>query len=82
MRWANLVNELEKDCCEAQDLGYEFYYSWLIILIEFVAWKMPEGASFPNIEPTEPLTVHFSTLWYTNGMTKKWKSNAVFHGYY
>jgi len=28
--------ELEKDCCEAQDLGYEFHYSWLIILIAFV----------------------------------------------
>jgi hypothetical protein len=37
MNWANyLVKELEKDCCEAQDLGYEFHYSWLIILIAFV----------------------------------------------
>jgi hypothetical protein len=42
-----LVNELEKDCREAQDLGYEFHYSWWIILIEFVARKMPEGATFP-----------------------------------
>jgi hypothetical protein len=26
MNWANyLVNELEKDFCEAQDLGYEFH---------------------------------------------------------
>jgi hypothetical protein len=38
MSWANyLVNELEKYCREAQDLGYEFHYSWLIILIAFVA---------------------------------------------
>jgi hypothetical protein len=83
MNWANyLVNELEKDCHEAQDLGYEFHYNWLIILIAFVTWKMPEGATFPEIEPLEPLAARFSTLWYTNEMTKQWKSNVVFHGYY
>jgi hypothetical protein len=28
MNWASyLVNELEKYCCKAQDLGYEFQYS-------------------------------------------------------
>jgi hypothetical protein len=48
MNWANyLINELEKDCHEAQDLGYEFHYRWLIILITFVAWKMSEGATLP-----------------------------------
>jgi hypothetical protein len=27
MNWAiYLVNELEKDCCEAQDQGYEFHF--------------------------------------------------------
>jgi hypothetical protein len=56
MNWVNyLVNELEKDCREAQDLGYEFHYSWLIILITFVTWKMPEGATFPEIEPSESI---------------------------
>jgi hypothetical protein len=83
MNWVNyLVNELEKYCREAQDLGYEFHYSWLIILIAFVAWKMPEGATFPEIEPTEPLAAQFSTLWYTNDMTKQWQSNVMFHRYY
>jgi hypothetical protein len=83
MNWANyLVNELEKDCREAQDLGYEFHYSWSIILITVVAWQMIEGATFPEIEPTKPLAAQFSTLWYTNDMTKLWQSNVVFHGYY
>jgi hypothetical protein len=42
MNWENyLVNELEKYFREAHDLGYEFHYSWLIILIAFVTWKMP-----------------------------------------
>jgi hypothetical protein len=50
MNWVNyLVNELEKDFREAWDLGYEFHYSWLIILITFVTWKMLEGATFPEI---------------------------------
>jgi hypothetical protein len=52
------------------------------MLIAFVAWKMPEGATFPDIEPLEPLAVDFSILWYTNDMSKKWQSNAVFHDYY
>jgi hypothetical protein len=65
-----LVNELEKDCHEAQYLGYEFHYCWLIILITFIAWKMPEGATFLEIKPLDPLTVRFSTFWYTNDMMK------------
>jgi hypothetical protein len=83
MNWVSyLVNELEKDCREAQDQGYEFHFSWLLVLIAFVAWKMPEGATFPEVEPSEPLAARFSTLWYMNDMAKQWKSNAVFHAYY
>jgi hypothetical protein len=83
MNWASyLVNELEKDCREAQDQGYEFHFSWLLVLIAFVAWKMPEGAAFPEVEPSESLAARFSTLWYTNNMAKQWQSNVVFHTYY
>jgi hypothetical protein len=83
MNWANyLINELEKDFCISQDLGYEFHYIWLIILIAFVDFQMLEGATFLDIEPTKPLATHFSTLWCTNDMTKQWKSNVVFHEYY
>jgi hypothetical protein len=83
MNWENyLINDLEKDSRKAQDLGYEFDYSWLIILIAFVAWQITEGATFSYIEPTESLTAQFSTLWYTNEMMKQWQSNAMFHIYY
>jgi hypothetical protein len=83
MNWVSyLINELEKDYRKAQDLGYEFHFSWLIILITFVTWKMPKGATFIEIEPSEPLAARFSTLWYTNDMTKQWQSNAMFHAYY
>jgi hypothetical protein len=53
----------------------------LIILIAFVTWKMPKGVAFPEIKPLKPLATCFSTLWYTNDMTKQWQINAMFHGY-
>jgi hypothetical protein len=83
MNWAKyLVNQLELDCREAQDQGYEFHFSWLLILIDFISWEMPEGTTFPDIEPFEPLAAKFSTLWYSSDMNKQWQSNVVFHTYY
>jgi hypothetical protein len=83
MNWVKyLVNQLEIDCREAQDQGHEFHFSWLLILITFVAWELPEGATFPDLDPFEPLAAKFSTLWYSNDMRKQWKSNVVFHAYY
>jgi hypothetical protein len=65
-----------------QDQGYEFHFSWLLILISFIAWEMSEGATFLDIDPFEPLDAKFNTLWYSSDMNKKWKSNFVFHTYY
>jgi hypothetical protein len=63
MNWAiYLVNQLEKDCREGQNQGYEFHFSWLLILIAFIAWKMLKGVTFPDIELSEPLAVKFTTL--------------------
>jgi hypothetical protein len=83
MNWARyLVNQLEQDCHEAQDQGYEFHFSWLLILIAFIAWELPEGVTFPEIEPYELLVAKFTMLWYSSDMGKQWKSNTVFHTYY
>jgi hypothetical protein len=83
MNWAKyLVNQLELDYREAQDQGYEFHFSWLLILIAFVSWEMLEGVTFMDIEPFEPLVVKFTTLWYSSDMNKQWQSNVVFHTYY
>jgi hypothetical protein len=43
---------------------------------------MPKGATFLDIEPFDPLTAKFTTLWYSSDMGKKWQSNTVFHTYY
>jgi hypothetical protein len=83
MNWAKyLVNQLELDYREAQDQGYKFHFSWLLIFIAFITWEMSEGVTFPDIEPFEPLVVKFITLWYSNDMNKLWRSNDVFHTFY
>jgi hypothetical protein len=69
------------DCQEAQDQGYEFQFSWLLILIAFTAWEMPESVTFLDIEPFEPLAAKFTMLWYSSDMGKKWQSNIIFHTY-
>jgi hypothetical protein len=47
MNWVKyLVNQLELDYREAQDQGYKFHFSWLLILIAFIAWEMLEGVTF------------------------------------
>jgi hypothetical protein len=83
MNWVKyLVNQLEIDSREAQHQGHEFHFSWLLILISFVAWELLEGATFPDLDPFEPLAKKFITLWYSNDMRKQWQSNVIFHAYY
>jgi hypothetical protein len=83
MNWAKyLVNQLDQYCREAQDHGYEFIFSWLLILITFISWEMSEGATFPELEAYEPLAMKFTSLWYSSDMGKQWKSNVVFNTYY
>jgi hypothetical protein len=73
MNWVKYpVNQLELNYREAQDQGYEFHFNWLLILIDFIAWEMLEGATFSDIEPFEPLAVKFITLWYSSDMNKQW----------
>jgi hypothetical protein len=83
MNWSKyLEDQLELDCREAQDQGYEFHFSWHLILIAFIAWEIPEDVVFLETLPFEPLAVKFNTLWYTTYMSRKWQSNILFHRYY
>jgi hypothetical protein len=73
MKWASyLIKQLEQDFREAQDHGYEFHFSWLLILVAFLTWEMLEGATFLEVEPSEPLVARFTTLWYSSDMEKHW----------
>ena len=54
------MNQLDIDCREAQDQGHEFHFSWLLILIAFVAWELLEGTTFSDLEPFEQLAAKFN----------------------
>jgi hypothetical protein len=42
LRWVMyLLNLFFEDCRDAQDLGTEFHYSWLLILITLIGWREP-----------------------------------------
>jgi hypothetical protein len=42
MNWAQyLVNHLELDYREVKDQGYEFHFSWFLMLITFIVWELP-----------------------------------------
>jgi hypothetical protein len=73
---------LEKDCREAHEQGYKFHFSWLLILVAFVASEMLEGVTFLEVELSKPLSARFTTLWYSSDMVKQWQSNVVFYTYY
>jgi hypothetical protein len=74
MNWVKyLVNQLEIDCREVQNQGYEFHVSWLLILTTFIAWEMPKGATFPDTEPFDPLAGKFSMMWCSRDMNKQWQ---------
>jgi hypothetical protein len=55
---------------QRKDQGYEFHFSWLLILIAFFTWEMEEGATSPEVEPSEPLAARFTTMWYSSDMAK------------
>jgi hypothetical protein len=46
-----LLNLFLDNCKDVQDLGIEFHYSWLLILIAMIVWKEPKY-SFFSIRPT------------------------------
>jgi hypothetical protein len=74
MNWAKyLVNQIDQYCHKAHNQGYEFHFSWFLILIAFISWEMSKGVTFPKLEPFEPLAAKFTSLWYSSNMGKKWK---------
>jgi hypothetical protein len=71
LNWVKyLINQLDLDCRQAQDQGYEFHFSWFLILIAFIVWELPKGAMFPEIEPFKSLAVKFCSMWYSSDMNK------------
>jgi hypothetical protein len=44
MAWAHyILNEFIDDFLDAQNLGKDFHYSWILLLLAMVLWKAPQG---------------------------------------
>jgi len=58
-----LINKFIINCLDAQDLGREFHYNWVILLLAMVVWKPPPHQKYdqqlsvvPDIEITRAPT--------------------------
>jgi hypothetical protein len=54
------MNLFLDDCKDVQDLGTEFHYSWLLILIALIGSKEPPYSYFCD------RVGHFFAAWYTS----------------
>jgi hypothetical protein len=81
LSWAPyLLNIFIDDCKDVQDLGTEFHYSWLFILIVVIRWKEPKYSFFA----TRPTPCHGARYLSPGAASdsKNRKTNAtVFEGY-
>lgn len=79
--WASyLLNLFLDDCKDAQDLGTEFHYSWLITLIAFMGWKEPRYVVF-GIRPKPNRGVRYLLLRAKPEARRKKANGAIFEGY-
>jgi hypothetical protein len=67
MNWEMfLLNQFLIDCEEAQYKGFEFHYSWLLILITLSSWREPDDSQFLGVKEKPFLVVWYQNLWYTD----------------
>jgi hypothetical protein len=81
MSWASyLLNLFLDDCKDAQDLGTEFHYSWLITLIAFMGWREPRYVTFCT-RPKPNQGKRYSLLKATTSASHKRMNGSIFEGY-
>jgi hypothetical protein len=79
--WAPyLLNLFLDDCKDAQDLGTEFHYSWLITLIAFMGWKEPRYVVFCT-RPKPNQGARYLLLRARPEARRKKVNGAIFEGY-
>jgi hypothetical protein len=76
-----LLNLFLDDYKYAQDLGTNFHYVWLIILISLVGWGEPKyNGFFPR--PRKCHTTKYTTLWHTSDEKQSKANSSIFSMYY
>jgi hypothetical protein len=72
-----LVNLFLEDCKDAQDLGTEFHYSWLIILMDLIGWGEPKYNGFYQ-RLGKCHATKYTTLWHTSDPKKMKENSSMF----
>jgi hypothetical protein len=67
------------DCKDAQDLGTEFQYSWLIMLIAFMGWREPRYVTF-STRPKLNQGERYILLKATSNAKEKRMNGSIFEG--
>jgi hypothetical protein len=81
MGWAPyLLNSFLDDCKDAQDLGTDFHYSWLITLIAFMGWKEPRYVVFCS-RPKPNQGARYLFLRSRPESRNKKANGSIFEGY-
>jgi hypothetical protein len=80
MRWVPyLLNLFLEYCKDAQDLGTEFHYSWLITLIAFMGWREPRYVVFCT-RPKPEGAMYLFLRARTDSRNKK-ENRSIIEGY-
>jgi hypothetical protein len=81
MSWAPyLLKFFLDDCKDSQDLGTEFHYSWLIMLIAFMGWREPRYLTF-GTRPKLNQGARYLLLKATSDAMHKRMNLSIFEGY-
>ena len=75
---AYLAKEFLEDARDAQEKGRPFHYSWLLILIALVGWKLPTEAQFVELNPGMPGAARYASLWISSDKEAQQMMNTVF----
>jgi hypothetical protein len=81
LRWEPYLLKLFlDDCKDAQDLGTEFHYSWLITLIAFMRWREARYVNFCT-RPKPNQGNRYSLLKEMLSASHKRINGSIFEGY-
>ena len=67
-----LLNELLQDAIDAHEKGRAFHYSWMLILISFIAWSDPPKYQGVYL-PVNCKGVRYQNLWFEKEK-KEWQT--------
>jgi hypothetical protein len=82
MSWKTfLFNQFLINYKEAQEKCIEFHYSWLLILIELLAWKELEETQFLGVVKNNFLAATYVKFWHVVHKERKLDNNITFYVY-